>query len=213
MATERRAITIIGCGPGSPDHITPAAVDAARSAEVLIGTDRLLHFFTDADAEKIPVGSAVEETLDRVGERFGHKQIAVLVSGDPGLFSLARLVIQRFGREHCRVIPGVSSVQVAFARLGLDWGDAIILSAHKHDPDIDPAWAAAAKIAVLAGRKGSLEWTAEQLLPTLEDRLVFLCENLTMPDESVREVKPTELLTLQASSRSVILIVKRSSFQ
>lgn len=143
MATERRAITIIGCGPGSPDHITPAAVDAARSAEVLIGTDRLLHFFTDADAEKIPVGSAVEETLDRVGERFGHKQIAVLVSGDPGLFSLARLVIQRFGREHCRVIPGVSSVQVAFARLGLDWGDAIILSAHKQDPDIDPAWAAA----------------------------------------------------------------------
>jgi len=212
MATEDRVITIIGCGPGSPHHITPAAVDAARKADVLIGAERLLQLFSDVPAERIAVGAAIDETLDKIEERFGHKEIAVLVTGDPGLFSLARLVIERFGRERCRVVPGISSVQMAFARIGLDWGDARIISAHKQDPDLDASWARADKIAVLGGRKDSLRWIAKRLLPTLEDRLVFLCENLTLQDEVVREVELHELPTISASPQSVILIVKRSSF-
>ena len=45
-----------------------------------------------------------------IEQRTDCKNIAVLVTGDPGIFSLARLVIERFGREQCRVIPGISSI-------------------------------------------------------------------------------------------------------
>jgi cobalt-precorrin-7 (C5)-methyltransferase len=210
MGKQDRAITIIGCGPGSPDYVTPASVAAARKAEVLIGAERLLQLFADMPAERIPVGGAVDETLDRLEERFGRKRVGVLVTGDPGLFSLARLVIRRFGRENCRVIPGISSVQTAFARIGLDWSDATIISAHKQDPNLNVSWADADKIAVLAGRKDSLQWIAEHLIPLLDNRLIFLCENLTLKDEVVREVEPERLRTLQASPQSVVLIVKRS---
>jgi precorrin-6B methylase 1 len=86
-------------------------------------------------------------------------------------------VIERFGRDRCRVIPGISSVQTAFARLSLDWSDAAIISAHKQDPEPDPSWAQADKIAVLGGRANSLRWVAERLLPVLGDRRVFVCEN------------------------------------
>ncbi len=110
-------------------------------------------------------------------------------------------------------MPGISSVQTAFARIGLGWDDAAVISAHKKDPNPNPTWARAEKIAVLGGRDSSLHWIAEMLLPTLEDRRVFVCENLTMEDEMVREVLPDDLASLHVSSRTVVLIVKKSSLE
>ncbi len=136
--------------------------------------------------------------------------MAVLVTGDPGLFSFAKLVIKRFGRERCSVIPGISSVQVAFARIGLDWTGAAIISAHKEDPEYDVTLGTAEKMAVLGGRDRSLKWIAEHMLPSDGSSRVFVCEDLTTNDEKVTEVTPEELASLRASSRTIVLIIKRS---
>ena len=58
--------------------------------------------------------------------------VVVLASGDPGFFGIVRALRAR-GLAPA-VIPAVSSVALAFARLGLDWDDALILSAHGRDP-------------------------------------------------------------------------------
>jgi len=202
-------IAIIGCGPGSPDYLTPAARQAVERAEVLVGAQRLLDLFPASRAERIAVGANVGKALDEISARRGRR-IGVLVTGDPGLCSLALPVLRRFGRDACEVIAGVSSVQVAFARLGLDWLDARILSAHERDPEVDAAsLAQAGKIAVLAGRPESLRWIAGLAKSLGDDRQVFVCENLTLEDERVREATPAELAALQASSRTVVLLVKR----
>jgi len=179
-------------------------------AEVLVGSGRLLELFPSVRAERIFLGSAVEETLSVIEARAERQSVAVLVTGDPGLFSLSRLVLRRFGRDRCRIISGVSSVQAAFAALGVDWADARIISAHKKDPELDSSWAEAKKIAVLGGRESSLQWIAQTLLPTLGDCRVFVCENLTMEDEQVREIDPRRLVELSVSSRTVVLILKKS---
>ncbi|MCA1961964.1 MAG: precorrin-6y C5,15-methyltransferase (decarboxylating) subunit CbiE [Desulfomonile sp.] len=210
MASEAPKILIIGCGPGSPDYLTPAAMNAARQADVLIGAARLLDLFRPSAQELIPMGRAIDETLDTIHARLDHDRIAVLVSGDPGLHSLAAAVIRRFGREACSVVPGISSVQAAFAAIGVDWTDVVIISAHKQDPDFAPASLKADKIAVLCGRGGSLTWISDNLLPRLRDHRVFVCENLTLEDEQVREVRPDDLKMLQASSQTVVLIVGRN---
>jgi len=210
MDMENRPIVIVGCGPGSADYLTPVAVRAVNEAEVLIGSQRLLDLFPAVSAERIPVGAALDDALDEIQARLGHKKIAVLVTGDPGLFSLARRVVRRFGQECCRIIPGISSVQTAFARIGLDWADARIISAHKQDPEFDDFWPRADKIAVLGGREASLRWIAQRLLPTLEDRRVFVCENLTMNDEVIQEVPPAKLSELSVSPLTVVLIIRKS---
>lgn len=174
-----------------------------------MGAQRLLDLFPASRAERIAVGANVGKALDEISARRGRR-IGVLVTGDPGLCSLALPVLRRFGRDACEVIAGVSSVQVAFARLGLDWLDARILSAHERDPEVDAAsLAQAGKIAVLAGRPESLRWIAGLAESLGEDRQVFVCENLTLEDERVREATPAELAALQASSRTVVLLVKR----
>ena len=135
--------------------------------------------------------------------------MVLLATGDPGIASLAQPVIRRFGRENCEVIPGISSVQVAFARLGLGWQDARIITAHSRDPEVSAAdLREAGKIAILGGRKEALRWTAE-LIPELGDgRRVFLCEDLTLPGEKIREVRCRRLTELPVSSRAIVLIIK-----
>lgn len=60
--------------------------------------------------------------------------VAVLASGDPGFFGIARLLGERFGREQLQVFPGRSSISLAFGWAGLAWDDAVVVSAHGRDP-------------------------------------------------------------------------------
>jgi precorrin-6y C5,15-methyltransferase (decarboxylating) CbiE subunit len=210
MKTEKRRIIIVGCGPGADAYITPAARAAAAKADVLIVSRRLMGFFPEVAAERIDSGVNIEGTLDIIAERRDEgQQVVILATGDPGIASLAQPVIRRFGRDNCELIPGISSIQVAFARLGIDWQDARIISAHSFDPDVSPAdLQSAEKIAVLGGREGSLRWAARLIREIGGGRRVFLGEDLTMPSERFREVSADELIAVPVSSRAIIIIVR-----
>ncbi|MGD7652249.1 MAG: precorrin-6y C5,15-methyltransferase (decarboxylating) subunit CbiE [Verrucomicrobiales bacterium] len=203
-----KSITIVGCGPGGEQYVTPAARRAIEEARVLVGAARLLEMFPESGAERIVVTADIPRVLDAIADRYQENQVAVLVTGDPGLCSLARPVIRRFGRAGCRVIPGISSVHAAFASLGLDWYGARILSAHDTAPPMEPAALAADDtIALLAGNPANAGWVEALTATLLASHDIFLCENLTLPGESIRQL--THLTTpMKLASRS-ILIFKR----
>ena len=209
MAIVKKKIIIVGCGPGAESYITPAAREAAKKADVLIVSRRLQDLFPEIAAERIDSGTDIEGTIDAIASRRDEgRQVVLLATGDPGIASLAQPVIRRFGRENCEVIPGISSVQVAFARLGVAWEDARIVSAHSRDPEESAAdLRDADKLAILGGREGSLRWAAG-LIKEMDGRRVFLCEELTLPGEKVREVRADELTEGPVSSRAIILVIK-----
>ena len=209
IRAEKKKIIIVGCGPGAESYITPAAREAAQKADVLIVSRRLQDLFPEIVAERIDSGTDVDGTIETMAaRRDAGLQVVLLATGDPGIASLAQPVVRRFGRENCEVIPGISSVQVAFARLGVGWEDARIVSAHSRDPE-EPAadLRDADKLAILGGREGSLRWAAG-LIEEMDGRRVFLCEELTLPDEKVREVRADELTEVPVSSRAIILVIK-----
>jgi cobalt-precorrin-7 (C5)-methyltransferase len=210
MVVEKKKIIIIGCGPGAADYITPAAEAAAAKAEVLIVSQRLKDLFPECPAERIDSGTDVAGILDIIASRRDEgRQVILLATGDPGIFSLAKPVIGRFGRENCEVIPGISSVQVAFARIGLDWQDALIISALNSNPDMTAAGLRpAGKIAVLGGRESTPAWIAGLLRELGSGRRVFICEDLTLSDERIREAGADELTTLPVSTRAIVLIIR-----
>ena len=205
-------LSIVGCGPGSVQYVTEAARQAVARADILVGGKRLLELFPDCPAERICVQCDIATILEQIAARHAAgRRIAVLVSGDPGLFSLARRVIQRFGRERCEVIPAVSSVQVAFARLGLDWADARIVSAHGRLPDISADdLGRADKIAVFAGTAEAIRWLIGMVGALDASHAAFLAENLTLDDERFRQVTPEQLGLIDAASLSIVLLIRRS---
>ena len=210
MAVEKKKIIIVGCGPGAEACITPEARTAVLKADTLIVSRRLKDLFPESTAERIDSGTDVEGTLDAIAaHRDAGLQVILLATGDPGIASLAQPVVQRFGRTSCEIIPGISSIQVAFARLGLGWQDARILSAHKSDPEETAAdLREAEKIAVLGGRPGALRWAAGLVRELGGERRVFLCEELTLPGEKIHEVLAGELASISASTRAIILIIQ-----
>ncbi len=204
------SVSIIGCGPGSPQYVTEATRQAVARADVLVGGNRLLELFPDCPAERILVQSDIAAVLQQIAtRRAAGQRVAVLVSGDPGLHSLAANVTEHFGREQCEVVPAVSSVQVAFARLGLDWADARILSAHGRIPEIAAdELAQADKIAILAGTVEAIRWSAGMAGALEASHRAFLAENLTLDDERFQQVTPELLGRIDAASLSIVLLIR-----
>jgi len=209
MGNEPHPIVIIGCGPGSPEYLTAAAIRAVQEAEVLVGARRLLALFPAHPGERIMMEAHTEKVLAAIAQR-PDKKIAVLVTGDPGLASLAQPILKRFGPTRCRVIPGISSLQAAFARLGLDWLGVRIIDAHGKDPSVHlKSLEGIEKIAVLGGRKESLSWLLQETSVLDEDFNLWACEDLTLETERIRELDPRTAAVLELSSRTIFILVRK----
>ena len=210
MEVNEKSITIVGCGPGSTDYLMPVAQKAVANSDVLVGAQRLLDLFPDSSAERIVVTAHIADVLDRVEAAAKNKLVAVLVSGDPGIFSLSRAVINKFGHNRCKVIPAVSSAQVAFARAGVSWENAKIISAHHELPEVrELNFEGFSSVAILAGHKDIKPWLAELIKNVAIEVDIFVCENLTLENETVRNINPEQLDKIEFCSRSIILIVKK----
>ncbi|TRO63466.1 precorrin-6y C5,15-methyltransferase (decarboxylating) subunit CbiE [Streptomyces sp. IB201691-2A2] len=129
-------ITVVGTGTGAP--LPPDAGAALAGAGLVVGGRRHLAAATTMPdtAERIVLGplapalDAIEQFLEKPADQ---GRVVVLASGDPGFFGIVRALAERFGAERLEVHPGVSSVATAFARLGLTWDDAVVVSAHGRD--------------------------------------------------------------------------------
>lgn len=210
MAMKTRLITIAGCGPGAAEYVTPLARKAAQEADILVGARRLLDLFPETRAECIPVRTNIEALLEQIEKIPEEKKVVVLVTGDPGLLSLAKPIIERFGRDSCRIIAGVGSLQAAFAALGLDWFDALVIDAHGGLPELtDLSLVNAGKIAVFAGKKESFSWMTGLARHLGAGYRIFLCADLTLPGEIVREISVQDLLEEGHPTLSIVIFVKK----
>ncbi|MFC5909954.1 precorrin-6y C5,15-methyltransferase (decarboxylating) subunit CbiE [Streptacidiphilus monticola] len=118
-------VTVVGWD-GSP--LSQAARAALDAATLVAGPTRHLEQLrVPASAERLALGS-IELAARRIAE---HRGAAVVVAdGDPGFFGVVRTLRRpEFGLE-IEVLPAVSSVAAAFARAGMAWEDAQIVSTH-----------------------------------------------------------------------------------
>ena len=110
---------------------------------------------------------------------------------------------------NCRILPGISSVQVACARVGLGWQNIRVINAHDGQPDEDVSPPdAGPKTAVFLGRPESRRWAAEFVEAITRAVRLFACQDLTLPEEKVREIDVDELRAGNFPSRTVLLIVQ-----
>jgi precorrin-6y C5,15-methyltransferase (decarboxylating) CbiE subunit len=205
-------ILVVGCGPGGAGWVTDEARQAVAAAQVLVGAPRLFELFGDHPGLRVPVGADIERTLERLDGLVTQQRVAVLVTGDPGVCSLARRVVARFGLKRCRIIPGISSVQVAFARVGIEWFGATLVSAHAVEPGQTVAeLARAERLGVLCGSTKTWPWVCDLIRGLAPTHRVFLCERLTLPEERVRELTAANLVEVTATAPllGVVVLVRR----
>lgn len=126
------AVTVVGLdAAGAPPH--PALAPVLAAAGLVVGAARHLAAVPlPAGADTITLGP-LAPALRRLAEAVAAGVPAVvLASGDPGLFGIVRRL--REAGLPLRVVPAVSSVAAAFARAGLPWDGAAVVTAHGRDP-------------------------------------------------------------------------------
>lgn len=128
-----RKVTIIGAGPGNPDLLSRAALDAIDIADVVIGAHRAL---VSIDVPPDVVRCELVKTADIVAaltDAASWQRAVVVMTGDVGLFSGARRLVEALSGDaqvDVRVIPGISSASYLAARLARPWQDWRFASAH-----------------------------------------------------------------------------------
>lgn len=193
-------LTVIGVDSGPPP---PGALDALRTATVVVGAARHLAVFPPpAGAEVVELG-ALRPGLDRVSTSDGS--VVVLASGDPGFFGVVRVLRER-GLSP-RVLPATSSVTRAFARLGRSWDDVSVVSAHGRSlrPAVNVCRARAATAVLTAPGAGPAEIGAA--LRGWRRHLV-VAEDLDGPHERLSTMDPAEAAGREWSEPNVLLCLR-----
>ncbi|WNI25495.1 precorrin-6y C5,15-methyltransferase (decarboxylating) subunit CbiE [Streptomyces sp. ITFR-16] len=191
-------IRVFGTGTGAP--LSPEAVHSLAGATLVVGARRHL------DGAAPPPGAArivlgpLAPALDRIAKHRAEAgdgaRVVVLASGDPGFFGIVRALAERFGPAALDVRPGAPSVAVAFARLGLPWDDAVVVSAHGRDPRtaVNVCFAHP-KVAVLTGPGAGPAELAAGLLYRSGERTLVVATALGDPEH-----ERVERLTLREAA-------------
>lgn len=128
---------IIGVLDNGTEGVTPQALAHIRSADLIIGGHRTLELFADefaANSEHRDLTgklSEVPEWIRTAQEQ--DKRVVVLATGDPLCHGIAAYLQSRLCIEACEVLPNVSTIQLACARVGLSWQELKICSVHSRD--------------------------------------------------------------------------------
>lgn len=204
-------LNVIGIGPGSPDYLVSEAVKLVNEAEILIGGKRALALFPEHSGEKVEITGDLKKVMAYIRRNL-DKEIAVLVSGDPGFHSLLPLLKKNFPQEKIRVVPGISSVQLAFARLALPWQDAVLLSLHGRNLSILDQHFQAKTVALLTDPENSPPKIAAYWLANGgTDCLAYICKNLSYADEAILTYQMSQLAQLKENTPCVMVIINESN--
>lgn len=131
-AVSAGTLFVVGLGPGAADLMTPRALAALERAPVILGYDGYLSLVPPSLlAGKTVIGTGMRQEIERCRQALravGAGQDAALVcSGDPGVYALASLALELACEDglplgHIEVVPGVTAVCAAAARLGAPLG-------------------------------------------------------------------------------------------
>jgi precorrin-6Y C5,15-methyltransferase (decarboxylating) len=123
-------IEVIGIGADGAAGLRPEVSARIRSADFLAGGDRHLGYFPDARGHRFVLRDNLGLLGAELNRRWPHQHCVVLASGDPLFYGIGSLVVGLVGPDNVRVEPGVSSMQLAFARIGRSWQEAALDSIH-----------------------------------------------------------------------------------
>jgi precorrin-2 C20-methyltransferase/precorrin-3B C17-methyltransferase len=125
-------VSVVGLGPAGAQWLTPEAQAALAAADELVGYQTYLARVPERRGQGRHAGAnrvEAERAREALALAAGGADVAVVSSGDPGIFAMAAAVLEaveqengRFAGVEVRVVPGLSAMQAVAARVGAPLG-------------------------------------------------------------------------------------------
>ncbi|MFC1913660.1 precorrin-6y C5,15-methyltransferase (decarboxylating) subunit CbiE [Chloroflexota bacterium] len=216
---------IVGVGPGSPEYVTAAARRVIREADIVVGWE--FNFlpvksltagkkvYIQHASDYIQIAEAAAEEAREKGET-----VAVLRIGDPCISSGLTALLRIFHDFEVKVIPGISSVQVAAATARINIDESVIISFHEDKDDLKEkqmfmldALRRKRHLIIITGPIQKPDETASYLINNGigETAPTIVCENLTLEEEKIFQGTLRDIATRQFSWLSVMVVICQDS--
>ena len=209
MAEEK--VYIVGIGDDGVEGMTAQARRLVEAADVLVGPESCASLVPPVLRSRLVAAANLEELVERI-EAGGSRKIVVLASGDPLFYGTARYVCSKFGKDRFEVVPHVSSMQLAFARVKESWEEAFLanVSGQSIERIVDRI-----RSSETAGLFTSDQWPAPAVARALLDEGIdyfhaYVCENLGSPDERVTQGSLAEIAKDSFASPNVMILVRKA---
>lgn len=215
IKTENKII-VAGIGPGNPDYMVPMAYQAIQQAAALVGGRRALAQFAAPDGSgqhTMAVTRDIAAVMSFIRAELVQHDVVVMVSGDPGYYSLLDALRREFPVSQITVIPGISSLQLAFARLALPWHDARLASFHGRQPR--PEEIRYQQGAVL-GMLTDARFTSRTIPPILRkagwpaSARLHICTRLSYADEQITTIPLGQAAEYPETASGILIVSDKS---
>ncbi|WP_300277833.1 precorrin-3B C(17)-methyltransferase [Peptacetobacter sp.] len=119
-------IYVIGIGPGQKEYMTIEALEAIKKSDVIVGYKTYIKLIEKIISDKEIVQNGMRKEIDRckmaVEIAKEGKNVAVVSSGDSGIYGMAGLILELLVKEKekidVKVVPGVTASIAAASVLG-----------------------------------------------------------------------------------------------
>lgn len=208
--TSASKIYVVGIGDDGLESVTSSARQLIHQAELLVGAEHTLALVPGSKAERLVVGGNLDAVVERLSKDIARRTV-VLVSGDPLFYGLARFLCEKLGKERFEVLPHVSSMQLAFARVKESWDEAYLTNLATHGLDeVVERIRIAEKVGLFTSEQSPPSAVARELLKRRIDYYsAYVCENLGSPDERVTQGELAEIAEQEFSPLNVMILVRK----
>ncbi|MFX3623851.1 MAG: precorrin-6y C5,15-methyltransferase (decarboxylating) subunit CbiE [Ectobacillus sp.] len=199
------AIKMIGIGDDGKRSLLPLYEKWIYESEILIGGKRQLSFFPDYKGEQIVIEGGLSSLVERLhGET---KNVVILASGDPLFYGIGSYLANQI---HIEIYPYVSSIQLAFAKMGERWQDAYFTSVHGRSmKGLAQRIDGKEKVAILTDSENSPNKIAAYLLSFgMTEYRAFVGENLGAGHERCRWFNLEDMIDAEFSPLNVVILKK-----
>ena len=128
MSKKKGMLLLVGIGSGDHRDMTAHSIAVLRNCDVVVGYDRYVELAKPFIAEKNVISSGMSQEVERctqaIEETKRGKNIALISSGDPGVYGMAGVALEIINKKklgkriNIEIIPGIPVVHAAAARLG-----------------------------------------------------------------------------------------------
>jgi precorrin-6Y C5,15-methyltransferase (decarboxylating) len=202
-------VVIAGVAPGC--RALDAKVQSLlENCDLLVVAKRNVPLAKEFKGEILEIEGRVGEAVKRVVDDPELKAV-FLASGDPGFFGVAVLITRKLPPAEVEVIPAVSSMQVAFAKVGVAWSDARFASLHGRPFEGLARVLGAAKVGLLTDEKNTPARVANFLVESGWDQLeMVVASDIGMASERVERGPVGDFLDWTGSTLNVVLLLNDS---
>ena len=219
---SQNAIHVIGIDASGFDGLSIPQIELILESRKIAGPNRILEMFSSwwikrksefEEPQLIP-NNNTKEFIKWLKEE--SQSIVILASGDPLWFGIGRQLLNNFPSNRLHFYPSVTSLQLAFSRLGRPWQDASWISIHGREPEelaSNLQKQPSALVILTDPSRGGAKEVKECLQGIgLEEIYIFwICEQLGHKDERIKRIYPGEKISEDINPLHLVVLIKEEN--